>query len=73
MKNNASPANAIRLCKDTPCTKLGHCVSPLFSEENIFSDGCSAEECICANALIMRRQREKDRITVIIVGEELGY
>lgn len=73
VKNEASPANAVRLCKDTPCAKLGHCVSPLYSEENIFADGCSAEECICASALIMRRQREKDRITVIIVGEELGY
>lgn len=73
VKNTASPANAIRLCKDTPCAKLGQCISPLFSENNLFSDGCSAEECICANALIMRRQREKDRITVIIVGEELGY
>ncbi len=73
VKNEASPANAVRLSKDTPCAKLGHCVSPLYSEENIFADGCSAEECICASALIMRRQREKDRITVIIVGEELGY
>lgn len=73
VKNYASPANAIRLGKDTPCAKLGQCISPLFSEENIFSEGCSAEECICANALVMRRQREKDRITVIIVGEELGY
>ncbi len=73
VKNNASPANAVRLCKDTPCAKLGRCISPLFSGDNIFADGCSAEECICANALIMRRQREKDRITVIIVGEELGY
>lgn len=73
VKNTATPANAIRLCRDTPCTKLGHCISPLFSTENIYADGCMAEECICANALIMRRQREKDRVTVIIVGEELGY
>lgn len=73
VKNTATPANAIRLCRDTPCTKLGHCISPLFSAENIYADGCMAEECICANALIMRRQREKDRVTVILVGEELGY
>ena len=31
------------------------------------------DECICANALIMRRQRVKDRVIVIVVGEELGY
>ena len=73
VKNSASPANAIRLCKDTPCAKLGRCVSPLYSEENILTDGCSAEECICSNALIMRRQRTKERVYVIIVGEELGY
>ncbi len=73
VKNSASPANAIRLCKDTPCAKLGRCVSPLFSGENILTDGCSTEECICSNALIMRRQRTKERVYVIIVGEELGY
>lgn len=73
VKNIATPANAIRLCQDTPCAKLGRCVSPLFSEENLFAEGCMNDECICANALIMRRQRVKDRIIVIIVGEELGY
>lgn len=73
VKNTASPANAVRLDQKTPCASLGRCVSPLFSEENILTDGCTSEECICCNALIMRRQRIKDRVTVIIVGEELGY
>ncbi len=73
VKNIASPANAVRLDQKTPCSTLGRCASPLFSEENILTDGCTVDECICCNALIMRRQRTKDRITVIIVGEELGY
>ena len=73
VKNTAAPANATRLCMDTPCAKLGHCISPLCDENNFFAQGCSSEECICANTVVFRRQRVKDRITVVIVGEELGY
>ncbi len=73
VKNIATPANVVRLDKETPCQKTGVCISPSFSEDNIFSDGCVCDECICSNALIMRHQSVKDRILVIIVGEELGY
>lgn len=73
VKNTATPANAVRLDRDTPCVKLGRCISPLFSEDNIFTEGCTKDDCICSNALIMRHQTVKNRITVIIVGEELGY
>lgn len=37
------------------------------------TDGCRNERRICADYLISARQREKDRINVIICGEELGY
>ncbi len=73
VKNIASPINAIRLARETPCVKLGKCISPLYSEDHIFAEGCLTSGCICSNALIMRHQTVKDRITVIIVGEELGY
>ncbi len=73
VKNIAAPSNAIRLCKDTPCAKLGHCLSPLCSPDRISSEGCYSDECICSSQLIMRKQTEKNRITVIIVGENLGY
>ncbi len=73
VKNTAAPANCIRLAKDTPCAKLGRCISPLFSEDNIYGEGCSSSDSICAQALIIRRQTDRERMTVIMVGEELGY
>lgn len=73
VKNIAAPANATRLCRDTPCTKLGHCIAPTLSDDNLFSQGCMSDECICANYVVFRQQRTKGRITVILVGEELGY
>lgn len=73
VKNIASPSNCIRLSRDTPCSKLGHCISPLYSEDHIFSLGCESNESICSSLLVMRREMDKDRITVIIVGESLGY
>ncbi len=57
----AAPANAIRLDMNTPCTATGRCMN------------CSSEDRICADTVIMARQRIKDRIKVILVGEELGY
>ena len=73
VKMEAAPANSIRLAKDTPCAKLGHCVSPCFDERHISALGCSSDDRICANSVIFSRQMLKGRITVIIVGEEYGY
>ena len=61
LKEIAAPANAIRLNMGTPCTITGKCCD------------CSSENRICANTIIMARQRKKDRIKVILVAEELGY
>lgn len=57
----AAPANAVRLGLNTPCTVTGKCMN------------CKSESRICADTVIMARQRTKDRIKVILVGEELGY
>lgn len=57
----AAPANATRLNRATPCTKTGVCMD------------CKTETRICANHAIFTRQQVKDRIKVILVGEELGY
>ena len=73
VKNVAAPINATRLCMDTPCTKLGHCIAPTMDEDSLFANGCQSEGCICCNSVVFRRQRTKDRITVILVGEDLGY
>ena len=73
VKNVAAPINATRLCMDTPCTKLGQCIAPTMDEDSLFANGCQSEGCICCNSVVFRRQRTKDRITVILVGEDLGY
>ncbi len=57
----AAPANAVRLGCDTPCTKTGMCMH------------CMSDNRICADTVIMARQRIKDRVKVILVAEELGY
>ena len=73
VKTKAAPPNCLRLEKDTPCTKLGHCVSPYFDERHLSALGCTSDGRICSNAVIFSRQMVKKRITVIIVGEEYGY
>lgn len=73
VKSIASPANATRLCKDTPCTKLGHCMSEACDDKNLNADGCLGNDCICCTGVTLRKHRFPDRVIVIIVGEDLGY
>jgi len=60
-RNYAAPIDAKRLNKDTPCTTLGYCVD------------CKSPNRICNDFTIIRGQFIKNRIKVIIVGEQLGY
>ncbi|MDW8799540.1 lactate utilization protein [Clostridium sp. A1-XYC3] len=60
-KGCAAPANTKRLNRNTPCTKVGYCVE------------CSSDERICNDYVLMRKQAQKGRVKVIIVGKELGY
>ena len=73
VKTEAAPANAIRLARNTPCAKKGSCVYPLCSDSSFGADGCATDERICSNTVIFSRQSVKNRIAVIIVGEDLGY
>ncbi len=73
VKKTAAPKNCVRLGKDTPCAKLGHCVSLLNNPDPDFTDGCHSDSRICCDYLISALQRQKDRITVILVNENLGY
>ena len=73
VKNIAAPINATRLCMDTPCSKLGHCINPTLDNDSFAANGCLSKDCICCNSVVFRYQRQKDRITVILVGENLGY
>ena len=70
VKKRAAPANAIRLRADTPCARTGVCAG-LHSDR--MTTGCACDSRICCNYVVSARQREKDRIKVILVGEDLGY
>lgn len=59
--NIATPANCIRLDKQTPCAATGVC------------HDCLSPDCICSQTVITRRSGVPDRIHVILVGEPLGY
>lgn len=61
IRNNATPPNAIRLGKKTPCAELGRCTD------------CLSPDCLCCQMVITRKSRVPGRIKVILVGEELGY
>ena len=73
IKKITAPKNCVRLGIDSPCAKLGHCVSLEKSDNPAFTDGCDFSRRICANYLVSGRQQVKDRITVILCGEPLGY
>ncbi len=60
-RNMAAPPNCVRLNKKTPCAATGRC------------GDCFGDECICSQIVVTRRSRDKERIKVILVGEELGY
>lgn len=61
MKYCAAPANTKRLNRKTPCTKVGYCME------------CDSPERICNDYVLIRKQGQKGRIKVIIVGKNLGY
>jgi len=61
VRNIASPPNALRLSCNTPCAKVGHCTD------------CLSTDCICCEVVVTRKSRIKNRIKVILVGEELGF
>ena len=58
---HAAPPNAARLGTRTPCAALGHC------------GDCHSEDCMCCQIVITRHSRQKGRIKVILIGEELGF
>lgn len=57
----SAPANAKRLNKNTPCTKVGYCVN------------CNSEERICCEYTVIKRQRDKQRMHVFIFNDNFGY
>lgn len=67
VKTVAAPKNTVRLSCDTYCNKKGECVS------NKIGAGCSSNTRICCSYTLLSFQRIKNRINVIICGENLGY
>ena len=61
VRNVASPPNTVRLNKKTPCATLGKCMD------------CNSPDRICNEFVWIVRQRDKGRMHVVIVGEELGF
>ena len=69
VKTVAAPKNAKRLSCDTYCAKSGVCAGV----DGDMTIGCGTDARICCNYLVSARQRHKDRIKVIFVGEPVGY
>jgi len=61
IKNIAAPANAKRRRAKTPCTVTGECAD------------CNSPQRICRVTTIIERKPPLTDITVILVGESLGY
>jgi len=68
VRETVAPIIAARMAPDAPCAKLGHCVA--VGKE--IGKGCMCDARRCCNTVIMGRQRIKDRVKVILVGEDLG-
>ena len=65
----AAPPNTRRLGFDTYCNKFGHCLKA----DGGMTEGCASDWRICCSYLVTGYQRQKDRVHVILVGEECGY
>lgn len=72
LKTVAAPRNTKRLNCETYCAKEGECLAK-GQDASYMCDGCKSPARICCNYVISARQRHKDRIKVILVGEKLGY
>lgn len=68
VKSITTPANAMRLHLDTPCT---HAACP--GTDGDMCAGCRNENRICSLFSVMAYQRNKDRVHVVLIGEEIGY
>lgn len=69
VKTVAAPKNAVRLHCATPCAATGHCLCP----DGGMTEGCDSPQRLCCEYLVTARQRDPDRIRVILVREACGY
>ncbi len=60
-RHEAAPINAQRFGLDTPCAKTGVC------------GNCKSPDTVCCQVLVTRYSKEKGRIKVILVNDEMGF
>jgi hypothetical protein len=72
VKTTAAPANCVRLQCPSFCKEKGECLA-LATGKSGMTDGCNGQGRICCTYVVNAYQNQKDRIKVVIVGEELGY
>ena len=63
IRNTAAVAECRKLGKSTPCAVTGRCDN----------DACRGPERQCGKILIIENEKIAGRITVVLVGEPLGY
>lgn len=63
IKTIAAPLDAVRVNVETPCSKTGFCADP----------HCFPPKRICSHLVVTEGSMMADRITVVLVGEDLGY
>lgn len=74
VKRLVAPANAVRLGRDTFCSKAGRCMQPSCDPHHIMALAAGAcEKTVCSDAVVLSNQRIDGRITVLFVGQSLGY
>jgi len=61
IRDQAAPANCLRLGRKTPCAATGYC-----------SD-CASQDRICNVYTLIKRQADKGRIKVIMLNYDAGY
>lgn len=72
LKTIAAPKNTQRLLCDTYCNKTGECLGAKYASDAPYA-GCESDGRICCSFCISSHQKIKNRIKVIIVGEQLGF
>ena len=61
IRNIAGPLNARRLTLKTPCALTGKCTN------------CDSPDRICNITMILERRPKRSDVTIVLVGENLGY
>lgn len=63
VRNSAAPANSLRVGVETPCSKTGFCQDP----------HCHPPHRICCQLVVTEASMTPGRVSVVLVGADLGY